>query len=545
MTGQRCDASAESGPRDAELLDQSRLRRLLELGSSLFGDLDLDTVLRRVLAAAVELVDARYAALGVVDGSGERLERFLTVGLDEDQRREIGELPRGHGVLGVLIREPRPLRVADVGAHPQSYGFPLGHPPMGSFLGVPIVIADEVFGSLYLTEKVGAQQFAAEDEQVAGALAEWAAIAIDNARRHGGLRGERDQLTRRVRAFETTRRSARRSPGKRSLERILELVVKRGRALVQARAMVLALPEAPQPAAHRSGALVDGDAFVIAAAAGEGVAGLIGTRVPIEDPLAGSAPRTGRAERFNEVLPDSFAARLLGAREAIVSPMRFRNRTVGVLVVADRLVGGGAFGEDDERLLQAFASTAAIAVATAQTASNEALRRSIQASEAERGRWARELHDETLQQLAGLRVRLSGARRSGDPAQIATAVDDAIDGLSGGIAELRVLITDLRPVALDELGAKAALETLTARVAQHSGLEIELAVELGDAPERHVSEIEATTYRLVQEGLNNVVQHAQAQHAEVRVTDTGGTLEVMLRDDGRGFRAPPGRRRRR
>jgi signal transduction histidine kinase len=180
-------------------------------------------------------------------------------------------------------------------------------------------------------------------------------------------------------------------------------------------------------------------------------------------------------------------------------------------------------------------------VATAQSAGDEALRRSIEASESERSRWARELHDETLQHLAGLRVLLSGARRSGDPERIAAALDDAVDLLSDGISDLRALITDLRPAALDELGTKAALETLVARVTQQSGLEIELEVDLaferGDSSERHVGEIESTTYRLVQEGLTNVVKHADATRVEVRVMDLDETLEVRLRDDGRGFDA--------
>jgi signal transduction histidine kinase len=207
------------------------------------------------------------------------------------------------------------------------------------------------------------------------------------------------------------------------------------------------------------------------------------------------------------------------------------------LIVIDRLGDGRPFGEEDERVLQAFAASAATAVATAQTAGDVALRRSIEASEAERGRWARELHDETLQQLAGLRVLLSGARRSGDPAVISTAMNEAIDLLAVGIADLRALITDLRPAALDELGAQAALETLTARVAQQSGLEIALHVDLGGAGERHVTEIESTTYRLVQEGLTNVVKHADARHVQVRVTDVEETVEIVLHDDGRGFDA--------
>jgi two-component system, NarL family, sensor histidine kinase DevS len=303
------------------------------------------------------------------------------------------------------------------------------------------------------------------------------------------------------------------------LDRVLELIAKRSRALIDARAAEIAL--------------VDGDDFVIAAVAGEGVEGLQGRRIPIDGSIAAAALRTGRSQRLSELPRDSFAARQLGASAAIVTPMVFRNRPVGFLIVLDRMDGERAFGEDDERLLQAFAASAATAVATAQTAGDEALRRSIEASEAERARWARELHDETLQSLAGLRVLLSGARRSQDPERVAAALDGAIELIGDGIADLRALITDLRPAALDELGTQAALETLVARVAQSSGLEIDLHVELGS---RYSGELESTTYRLVQEGLTNIVKHARATRVSLSVLDDGDAIEIRLRDDGQGFR---------
>ena len=263
---------------------------------------------------------------------------------------------------------------------------------------------------------------------------------------------------------------------------MLELVVKRSRALIDARSAEIAL--------------LDGDEFVIAAVAGEGVEGLKRTRMPVAESLAASALRTGRQQRFDVIPRDSFAARELGARTAIVTPMSFRNRPVGFLIVFDRLHGDRPFNEEDERLLQAFAASAATAVATAQNASEEALRRGIEASEAERTRWARELHDETLQQLAGLRVLLSGARRSGEAERMSSAIDGALEQITTAIGDLRSLITELRPAALDELGTKPALESLVARVARQTDLEIDLDVDLayenGDAESRHVAEIEST-----------------------------------------------------
>jgi signal transduction histidine kinase len=272
--------------------------------------------------------------------------------------------------------------------------------------------------------------------------------------------------------------------------------------------------------------------------AGEGVQGTRGSRVPISGSLAAAAWRTGRTQRFAEIPPDTFAARELGAKSAIVTPMLFRNRPVGFLLVMDRGVGQ-PFRDDDERLLQAFAASAATAVATAQTATDTALRRSIEASEAERARWARELHDETLQQLAGLRVLLAGARRSKDSERIAAALDDAVEMITTGIGDLRALITDLRPAALDELGLEAALKTLIERVIHQSGLAIEfdmsLAFENGTAPTRHAGEVESAGYRLVQEALTNVVKHSGAQRVEIRVIDGEDCVDIWLRDDGSGF----------
>jgi two-component system, NarL family, sensor histidine kinase DevS len=506
-------------------MDEVRLRRLLDVGRSLISELEPEAVLQRLLDVARELTGAQYAAIGVLDERREGLERFLTVGIDEETHRQIGDLPRGRGVLGVLISDPQALRLADVSAHARSYGFPLAHPPMTTFLGVPIIIEGEAWGNLYLTEKRGDEAFTDDDEEAAVVLAGWASIAIANARLYRSVSERRDELERAIRGLETTTEISRALGGVTDLDRVLELVVKRSRALVDARAAEIAL--------------VDGDEFVIAAVAGQGVEGLQGTRVPIEDSLASEAMRTGRATRFVRVPPETFAAREMGARTAIVTPMLFRNRPVGFLIAMDRMVGDRAFGEDDQRLLQAFAASAATAVATAQTAGDEALRRSLEASESERARWARELHDETLQAMAGLRVLLSGARRSGDPDRIMGAMGEAIDLLEQGIADLRALITDLRPAALDELGTQAALETLAARVSQQSGLEIELEVDLaferGDTTSRHATEIESTTYRLVQEGLTNVVKHAGATRVEVRVVDLEETIEILLRDDGQGF----------
>jgi signal transduction histidine kinase len=508
-------------------LGEQRLERLLALGRSLVGDLDLELVLKRVLEAGRELTGARYAALGILDSRREGLERFLTVGIDEPTRRQLGDLPRGHGVLGVLIDDPRPLRLRSVGDHPRSYGFPLGHPPMTSFLGVPVRIGGDVFGNLYLTDKQGAQEFDEADEQTVVALADWAAIAIGNARRHGGVRGERDELVRAVRAFETSEAIGRALAGETALERILELIVKRSRALVEARVMVLALRE--------------GDELVIRATSGEVDPSQLALAIPLQESLSGHVLKSARSQRLSDSTPNVRAVllRIFGGHAELAVPLVFRGQGLGVLAAVDRLEDGPEFSAEDERLMTAFATSAATAVATARGVAAEGLRRSLEAAERERSRWARELHDQTLQDLAGLKVMLSGARRAKEREQVDRILEQAIEHVQLGVDALRGMVTELRPAALDELGTAPALRGLINRTAATAGLEIELDLDLayeeGRADTRHAPELESTLYRLVQEALTNVVKHAGARRVTVAVIEDDGTVQLSVTDDGAGF----------
>jgi GAF domain-containing protein len=201
---------------------------VLTVARSVLERLDVETVLERVLESARGLTGARYAALGVLNDSGTGLERFLTVGIDESTRRRIGPLPTGRGVLGELIRDPRPLRLGDVESHPYSYGFPVGHPPMRTFLGVPIIVDGRAYGNLYLTEKANDAQFSEDDEQAAVLLAEFAGIAVDHAHRFTSAEEQRLELERTVSALDATVQIARSLAGETELESILQLVAKRG-----------------------------------------------------------------------------------------------------------------------------------------------------------------------------------------------------------------------------------------------------------------------------------------------------------------------------
>jgi signal transduction histidine kinase len=507
-------------------MDAKTLTRLIDVGRGLLSELDLDALLARMLEVARELTGAQYAAVGIMDERGEGLERFVTSGIAAPERAAIGELPRGHGVLGLLIEDPRPLRLSDVGAHPRSYGFPLSHPPMGNFLGVPILVRGEAWGNLYLTGKPDTD-FTDQDEKAMVVLADWAAIAVANARLYSDVAARRDQLERTVRALDTTAEISSAIGGEIELERILELLAKRGRALVAARTAVIIL--------------VSGTELEVAAAAGVVPDGLVGRRASSEEWGLGAVLRSNRPERLTDL--DRRAGRLftaeLDASAGILVPLLHRGRAVGVLAAFDRLDDGPDFSADDERLLLAFAATAATAVATGQSVMSHSIEGAIRASEAERRRWARELHDETLQELGGLRVLLSAARRSTDPERQDEALGQALDVVTGGIANLRALIADLRPAALDDIGTGAALSGLAERARATSGLAIELTVDLGfeagRAATRHVPELEETIYRIVQEALTNAIKHAQAERLWIAVREADGAVAITVGDDGRGF----------
>jgi signal transduction histidine kinase len=519
---------AESAPNLGRDLTEAELRRLLDVGRALVAELDLEAVLRTVLETARDLTAARYAALGILDEDKEELERFVFIGIDEETRRLIGPLPRGRGVLGELIRHPEPLRLADVTQHPRSYGFPPGHPPMTTFLGVPINVRGEAYGNLYLTDKADGERFDERDEETAVVLADWAAIAIGNARLYQDVARRRTELERAVRGLEATATVARAVGFETDLERVLELIAKRGRALMEADSLLVMLQER--------------DELRVATTAGEVGAEAVGTTIPVEGTLAGAVVTTGEPERVSS-LADGVGHGLdpvtAGDASALVVPLGFRNRARGVLIALDggRLPHG--FDADEEHLLTSFGASAAIAIATAQSVEAERLKHSIRASESERRRWARELHDDTLQDLGALKFLLEAAHRSGRPERLEDAVDNALTQLGSSIERLQALITELRPASLDELGLQPALEALTRRTAERSGLEVEtsfdLALEGGRETTRLAPEIESTAYRLVQEAITNAVKHAQAERLSVEVVEADGRLRLTIQDDGAGF----------
>ena len=502
-------------------------RRLVTILHELLDIDELEEVLRRVLTAAQELTGARYAALGVLNDQRDALARFLTVGIEEDERQAIGDLPRGRGVLGELITHPRILRLADVSRHPRSYGFPLGHPMMKTFLGGPIVIRGEIYGNIYLTEKAGGAEFDEADEELLSVLAEYAAIGIHHARRFDRLESRRSELERTVAALGATSEISRALAGEVDLGPILELVAKRGRALVAARALMILLP--------------DHDGLFVAHAAGELPDDLVGQTVA-ESSVAGGVMDSRRVQRLDDLNRSGFEHHGLGleAEAGLYVPLAFRGRSLGMLVALDRLTGGPQFNSADEQLLTSFATIAAAAVGTAQTLSAERQRERTAAAEAERRRWARELHDETLQGIAAVRVMLASSRRA-DEAELRATVAQATDDLQGEVDRLRDIIHDVRPSSLDDLGLMAAMEALVARHAHDGGpalqLDVDLDHEAGRAPDRLHPDVETAIYRIAQEALANALKHAEAQTVEIAVAEIEGEVGVRVRDDGRGYDA--------
>lgn len=507
-----------------ESLSEADLRRLLDVGLTLVSELDVEVVLRHILEAARDLTNAQYAAVGVLDSSKRELERFVYTGIDDETRAAIGPLPRGMGILGELIRNPAPLRLRDISEHPRSYGFPANHPPMATFVGVPVAIRGEIYGNLYLTEKEGGSEFSERDEALLKVLAQWAAIAVDNAKSYMAAEADRNDLGRLVRGLRVTSSLSQELSGETDPQRVYELIAKRGRAVIDARsAAVLTL---------------DGENLSVTASAGEVATLLTGARLPAEDSPVVDALRTGTALRTAAVNQRWLSERGIDAHAILVVPLRRGTSHEGALLAVDP-VDGGEFTVDDELLLASFATAAASAIAAVRSIESDRLRLSIQASEQERRRWARELHDETMQELGALKVMQESALATEDPAVLASALAKAANHVTQVIEGLDELINELRPASLDQLGTQAAVESLIAPLAARGGFSIEADIDLdfegGRAAARHDPDVESALYRIAQESLNNVVKHADASHVRVAINEDGSRVTLIVEDDGRGL----------
>jgi signal transduction histidine kinase len=497
-----------------------RLRVLVDAGIALSSELSLDALLQQLVETAAQLTGARYAALGVIDGTGHRLERFLSTGIDEDTRAAIGDPPTGRGILGVLIREARPLRLHNLAEDPRSVGFPPGHPPMRTFLGVPIVQRGVAYGNLYLTEKAGGGDFTEEDEDLIQLLAAQAAVAIENARLY-------ETSTRWLRHLESLNEIGNALTSELELEPLLELVARRLRGLVDARLVIIALPEP------------GGEELLVAAADGDGADayGLVGMELEVGGSKTGRVLQRGQSERVDSVLDDpeidQNAARRMGIRSALYVPLVVRGRAIGVVVAHDKLGPTSTFTDDDLRLAESLTARASIAVDLSQRVTRDALSRVVEAQELERTRLARELHDETGQALTSILLGLKSLEERVDTVEGRAAVAEMRELVVSTLQDVRRLAVELRPSALDDFGLVSALERLRDSVTEKSGIEVDVQSQL--RLERLPQAIETALFRIVQEALTNVVKHAMASRVTVLLTQKGNAVRLIVQDDGRGF----------
>jgi signal transduction histidine kinase len=509
LPGKNVHVSTESKQLD-------RLKVLVNAGIALSSELSLDALLQRIVETAAEITGARYAALGVIDKSGQALERFLTTGVDTRTHAAIGELPHGRGILGVLIRDAQPLRLRNIADDPRSAGLPPNHPPMKSFLGLPIMLRGVAYGNLYLTEKEDGQEFTEEDEELTQLLAAQAAVAIENARLY-------ESSTRWLRQVESLNEIGSALASELELEPLLELVARRLQELVEAKLVLIALPDA--------------GALRIAAAQGESAYGVTGMELAVGGSKAGRVLERGRSERIDSLLDDPEvdhqATRQLGVHSALYVPLLVRGLPIGVLIAHDKQGPRPAFREEDLRLAESLAARAAVAVDLSQRIGRDSFRRVVEAQELERARLARELHDETGQALTSILLGLKPLEQAATSDEARAAVADVRELVVSTLQSVRRLAVELRPSALDHFGLEAAVERLAETFREQSGLAVDLETQVGS--ERLTSEAETTLYRVIQEGLTNIVKHAGATRVSILLQRKDTTVVAVIEDDGAGF----------
>ena len=522
-----------------------KLAEVVEAGIAIARGLDLDETLQTVVEAAARVTGARYCALGVL-GPDRRITRFITTGLTEEERERLGSLPTGRGILGVLIDEARPLRLLNLSDDPRSVGFPPNHPPMNSFLGVPVQGRDDtVYGNLYLTEAPSGD-FSDEDERVVLLLAGMAAVAIENARLYQDATEQAEQARRAAKARVALTAAAAAVLTEHDLQQAMQLVAREAVRLLDVKLVAVAVP--------------DEFAGVIRydIAEGPGADAFETSAVPMDDSFAGSVLLAGVSihvdGRNESALAGFTTAKRHAGHDVIAQPVIVGEEPAAVIIAADR-EDGLTFGSDDQELLGVLGTFAAIAVRTARSLARERARaealarlrqtqtdaesrretlsRVIETQERERRRLAQELHDRTAGGLTSVLFALRRLEREiADDVQRAQ-LSEAREGVAAAIEDVRDLIADLRPKVLDDFGLGPALERLCETVARRSGLAVR--PELGNGLDRLTADVATAVYRIVQEALSNVVRHAGARNVGVTAAIIGGQLVVTVEDDGQGF----------
>jgi signal transduction histidine kinase len=495
---------------------QGRLRGLLAANQLINAELTLPVVLRHIVDAARKLIGARYAALGVIAPDGG-LSEFVHVGMPEGTVQAIGHLPEGKGLLGALIEDPRPIRLANIADDPRSSGFPSAHPPMTSFLGVPIRVRDEVFGNLYLTESTRGE-FTAEDEELALALAATAAVAIENARLYEAAqsRGEWLQasaaITRELLAADAGDPRA-------SLGTIAEL----SRRLAGADTVTVLLPGQD-----------DDDELSVEVVVGEGADTLRGLSLPFAGTIAGRVflggepVRVPSRDEVHGLAPMVVAAPDLGP--LLVLPLLGSRRVHGVLVVG-RLAGRPAFSEEDLQMAYGFANQAALAIELAEARAEQ--QRAVMFEERER--IAADLHDHVIQRLFAAGLSLQSVAAGLPQGRIADRIVGAISDLDDTISQIRNTIFQLQRLPEQRgRGAREQLLDVLADVAPALGFQPTLRLA---GPMEHLLSpaLLDDLLAVLREALTNVARHARARSVIVELTTTGERLTLEVLDDGRGI----------
>jgi signal transduction histidine kinase len=496
---------------------QGRLHALVEAGIALSSELSLDAVLQRMVEAAAELTDARYAALGVIDRQRRGLERFLTTGIDEATHKAIGDLPKGRGILGVLIDDARPLRLHDLADHPRSVGFPANHPPMKGFLGVPILLRGYAYGNLYLTEKRSGEDFTAEDEELVQLLAAQAAVAIENARLY-------ESATRWLRQLESLIEVGNAISTEIELPKLLDLVCLRLRELVGARLVAIALPYGES-------------SLRVEAAEGAAAGDFRGMVLDARESKLGRVLQRGRSERVDSMIEDlevdQETARRIKATTGLYVPLVVGDRALGIVAVHDKEGSDPHFAEEDLRLVETFAQRVATAAELSQRVARDSLRRVMDAQELERRRIARELHDETGQALTSLLLGLKAVEEAPNDQERSESLASLREIAVAALQDVRRLAVELRPKALDDFGLVAALERLASLFSEQTGIPVDLEHTLGET--RLPPGVETALYRITQEALTNVVKHAHASRVSVVLSRKDASVTAVIEDDGHGI----------
>ncbi|KRF36822.1 GAF domain-containing sensor histidine kinase [Nocardioides sp. Soil805] len=465
---------------------------LLDAVTAIASDLDLSSVLTRIVTAATELTGAQYGALGVL-GSDGRLVEFLTTGLDEETRALIGDLPQGDGILGVIIEEPSGLRLVDLSAHPRSVGFPPNHPPMTTFLGMPVRIRGTVFGNLYLTEKRDGEQFSEEDEQLVEALARTAGLVIDNARTYG-------LSERRRRWLEATAEISAELQPPVHQGRALLSIVNTARAVAGARATVLLAPDSTD------------DDTVSADVPDHALVRALSDRVRSGPPLDITAP---------PVLVH------LDHLDAVVIPVQAHLAPVIALAaIFDRT---SPLHEASEReMLATFADQVALALDRGQAVAE----REQLALISDRERIARDLHDVVIQRLFATGLQLQGVSAMTASPEVAQRLDETVSALDDTIKAIRGTIFELQERQSPSL--RSEVRRLVREYVPVLGYH-PVVRTTGPVDTAVPDEVAAQVLPVLREAISNVARHAVADRAEVDVQVSADELVLIVADDGTGL----------